>query len=187
MTKRLFLAINLPPEIKEEIFNLALKLKKLNKNKPIKWVEKDNFHLTLHFLGSVPEEKISTINQALAPIVANFPTLNFALSDSINAFPDSNNPKVIFWEIKELNDGQTIKLQKQIGEGLARLGFAIDKRPFRLHLTFGRVKFKTAIQIPNLQFPVSNFQISSVDLMSSELTSAGPIYSIVKAYNFKNN
>ena len=182
MTKRLFLAINLPAEIKNELFNLVLKLQKANKNKPIKWVEKENFHLTLHFLGSVPEEKIDGINQTLEPIIANFPTLNFKLSDSINAFPDLSNPKVVFLEMDELNDGKTIELQKKTGDGLERLGFEIDERPFRLHLTLGRVKFKSNIQIPNFIIQPSAFIIQTIDLMESNLTPQCPIYSIIKQY-----
>jgi len=182
MTKRLFLAINLPNEIKKQISDLVLKLQKANKNKPIKWVEKENFHLTLHFLGSVPEEKISNINSALEPVVAKYPILNFQLSNIIDAFPNLQNPKVVFLEMKELNDGKTIKLQREIGEALQKLGFEIDQRPFRLHLTLGRVKFKSNIQIPNFQFPISNFQVNSIDLMESILTPSGPIYSVITSY-----
>jgi len=185
MTKRLFLAINLPSEIKSQLADLVLKLQKLNKNKPIKWVEQDNFHLTLHFLGDVPEEKISEINQYLEPIINSFSILNFSLSNSISAFPDLYNPKVIFLDMIELNDGQTIKLQKEIGEALAKLGFKIDTRPFFLHLTLGRIKFKINFQIPNFRFPISNFQIQSIDLMESNLTPSGPIYNLVKAYKLK--
>jgi len=185
MTKRLFLAINLPNEIKAQLADLVLKLVKANKNKPIKWVGEDNFHLTLHFLGDVTEEKISEISKTLEPIVSNFPTLNFSLSNLINAFPDLNNPKVIFLEMKELNDGKTIKLQQTIGTILRSLGFETDPRPFRLHLTLGRIKFKTILQIPNYQLPISNFQINSIDLMESALTPSGPIYNIVKQYKFQ--
>ena len=185
MTKRLFLAINLPNEIKSQIAELVLNLHKANKNKPIKWVEEDNFHLTLHFLGDVPEEKIPAINQALEPIVKTFPALNFSLSNSISAFPDLNNPKVIFLDMIELNDDKTIKLHKKIGDALNILGFEIDARQFRLHLTLGRVKFPTDLQIPNLQFPITNFPIHSIDLMESELTPNGPIYSITHKYLLK--
>jgi 2'-5' RNA ligase len=192
MTKRLSLAINLPSEIKAQLTDLVLKLYKANKNKSIKWVANENFHLTLHFLGDVPEEKISDINQTLEPIVNNFPTLNFSLSSSINAFPDLNNPKVIFLEMKELNDGKTIQLQREIGKSLSKMDFEIDYRPFKLHLTLGRVKFKTNIQIPrlgfagrsrtNLQFPISNFHVNSIDLMESNLIPTGPIYTCLKQY-----
>ena len=192
MTKRLFLAINLPSDIKKKLAELVLKLQKNNKNKPIKWVEDENFHLTLHFLGDTPEEKITNINNELKPIIADFKTLylpagrqalNFQLSDSIGFFPNLNDPKVIFLEMKELNDGKAIKLQKQIGEALSRLGFALDSRPFHLHLTLGRVKFKTSIQIPNIQIPNTQFQISSIDLMESNLTPAGPVYKIIQKYS----
>jgi 2'-5' RNA ligase len=149
--------------------------------------------LTLHFLGSVPEEKISNINSALEPVVAKYPILNFQLSNEIDAFPNLQNPKVIFLEMKELNDGKTIRLQREIGDALEGLGFEIDQRPFLLHLTLGRVKFKTSLQIPNLQpslaeanygwrRPISNFLIHSIDLMESNLTPSGPIYSVITSY-----
>jgi 2'-5' RNA ligase len=185
MTKRLFLAINLPNEIKSQIAELVLKLQEANKNKLIKWVEEYNFHLTLHFLGDVPEEKISEINQTIESIVQNFTTLNFSLSSSINAFPDLNSPKVIFLDMEELNDGKTIKLQQTIGTILRSLGFETDPRPFRLHLTLGHIKFKTILQIPNSQLPISNFQINSIDLMESTLTPSGPIYNIIKQYKLQ--
>ncbi|MBN1325938.1 RNA 2',3'-cyclic phosphodiesterase [Candidatus Falkowbacteria bacterium] len=186
MQKRLFLAVNLPNEIKEELADLINKLDKANKNKPIKWVENDNFHLTLHFFGSTPIEKLNSIDAAIKPIVASFPTLNFELSNSINAFPDLNNPKVIFLEMKELDDNKIIALQREIGKALEILEFEIDPRPFRLHLTLGRVKSKINLQIPNFQFPISNFKITSIDLMESELTSNGPIYTILKQYKLKS-
>jgi 2'-5' RNA ligase len=186
MQKRLFLAINLPKEIKDQLAELVKKLDKANKNKPIKWVENENFHLTLHFLGSTPVEKLDSIDAAIGPIVAKYPTLNFSLSDKINAFPNLNEPKVIFLEMNELNDSKTIALQKEIGKALELLEFEIDPRPFKLHLTLGRVKFETNFQIPKIRVPSSEFQVSSIDLMESNLTPTGPIYMILKQYKLKS-
>lgn len=182
MSKRLFIAINLPPDIKDQLADLLLKLQKNNPNKPIKWVEPENVHLTLHFLGDTPEEKIKEIDQALQPIIADFSTLDFQLSNSINAFPNLNTPQVIFLEIKELNDGKTLKMQRQIGEALEVLGFEIDKRPFRLHLTLGRVKFKTGLQLPDFKLQTSDFRVQKIELMSSQLNPGGPIYSVITNY-----
>ncbi len=185
MQKRLFLAINLPKEIKDELADLVKKLDKANINKPIKWVEDDNFHLTLHFLGSTPTEKLDSLDNAIESIVAGFSTLNFKLSNSVDAFPNLHEPKVIFLNIKELNDDKALALQKQMGQALEILEFEIDPRPFRLHLTLGRVKSQIAIQIPSFQFPVSNFQVDTIDLMESNLTSDGPLYTILKQYKLK--
>jgi len=182
MTKRLFIAINLPNEIKIELADLVLKLQKANKNKSIKWVAPDNFHLTLHFLGSVNEEKIEKINNILNPIISNFPTLKMQLSSSINAFPSLDNPKVIFLEIKELNNNIN-DLHKKIGESLTKLDFEINQRPFRLHLTLGRVKHKTNIQLPRINISETKFRIQTIDLMVSQLTPQGPIYTIISQYN----
>jgi 2'-5' RNA ligase len=185
MQKRLFLAINLPNEIKVKLTDLVKKLDKANINEPIKWVEDDNFHLTLHFLGSTPTEKFDSLDNAMEPMVASFPTLNFELSNSINTFPNLHEPKVIFIDIKDLNDGKALALQKQIGQALEILEFEIDPRPFRLHLTLGRVKSKTTFKVPDLQFPISNFRVDTIDLMESNLTSSGPIYTILKQYKLK--
>lgn len=185
MEKRLFLAINLPNEIKKQLIDLVLKLQKNNKNKPIKWVENDNFHLTLHFLGSTPAEKLDLIDKAIEPIVASFPILNFQLSNTINAFPNLNDPRVIFLDIKELNESKALALQKQIGKTLELLEFEIDPRPFRLHLTLGRVKSKTSVNIPELIIKNMEFRISTIDLMESNLTPSGPIYTILKQYSLK--
>jgi 2'-5' RNA ligase len=186
MTKRLFLALNLPAEIKAKLANLIIKLQKGNKNKPIKWVTDDNFHLTLHFLGDTKEERIPELIQKLEPIISGYQILNFQLSSKIDAFPNLADPKVIFLELKELNDGQTLKLQKQTGQALAELGWEINSRPFRLHLTLGRVKFKTTIQIPDFNLNISDFQVKTIDLMASQLTPNGPIYSVISSYLLKS-
>lgn len=183
MNKRLFLAINLPLNIKNELADLVVKLHQDNKNKTIKWVEENNFHLTLHFLGDTTEEKIKQINQALQPITEKFNPLNYQLANKISAFPNLQEPKVIFLEMKELNNGQTFELHKQIGEGLESLGFTIDKRPFRLHLTLGRVKFKTSLQIPDFVLKVTNFSVNSIDLMASQLSPTGPKYTKITTFN----
>lgn len=185
MPKRLFIALNLPDEVKRQLQRLVSNLHQANKNKPIKWVEEDNFHLTLHFLGEVDEKEIDKINQNLEPIITKYSALKFEITENISGFPDLFNPKVIFLQIKELNDGQAIRLQKEIGEALKKLNFEVDPRPFRLHITLGRVKFKTSVKIP--KFPAftlqtttgRQFQINSIDLMASTLTPAGPIYEIV--------
>lgn len=180
--KRVFIALNLPEQIKEELFDLVLKLQKSNKNKPIKWVEKENFHLTLHFLADIAEEKIEDINTALKNTISNFQSLNFSLSNSIDAFPDLYNPRVIYLKINELDQGKIFQLQKQIGDSLLNKGFEISLKPFRLHLTIGRVKAKCQIKIPGFELQGSDFSISSVELMESKLTGSGPIYSIINSY-----
>jgi len=186
MIKRLFLALNLPKNIISELEPILIKLQKANKNKPIKWVEPQNLHLTLHFLGNVAEEKIEAIKQSLEPIISQFESLNYQVTTEIEAFPDLQNPRVIFLKLIELNEQQTQKLQKAIGIELEKIGFDLDKRLFRLHLTLGRVKFKTSISIPNFIIHNSEFRINSVDLMESQLNQQGPIYQIIRQFNLKD-
>lgn len=182
MTKRLFLAINVPEDLKAELFELVRKCAKHNKNKPIKWVEQDNFHITLHFLGAVPEQQFEAIDAALEPIVKKFPALRFKIGENIDAFPDLTNPRVIYLELKEIGDGMTQTLHAHMGNALKSLGFEIDNRRFRMHITLGRVKNKTAVRIPNIEIPAYEFEALQIDLMESQLTSQGSLYTIFKNY-----
>jgi len=182
MTKRLFIAINLPEQIKEELSNLLLNLYEINQNKSIKWVSKENLHLTLHFLGDTAEENIPILNQSLKPIIKKFTTLNFKFSNTINAFPSLNYPKIIFVEIEEKNN-HIYQLHEKTSEALKKLNYPIDKKAFRLHLTLGRVKLETKVKIPEWQPEISNFQVNTINLMGSQLTPQGPIYTIISQYN----
>lgn len=179
---RTFIAIELSDEIKNTLSQIQSHLKYSGAD--VKWVEKDNIHLTLKFLGEIDEKKCEKVKAALEGTAQSTKAFEISLKD-IGAFPKIDFPRVI-WVGLDKGAKESTELAKKVDEALSKLGFPEETRPFAAHLTIGRVrspKNKLALKekIESLQGPGSNSQgpeiISSIFLFQSKLTPAGPIYS----------
>jgi len=181
--KRLFIALNIPPDIKMKLADL---LNELNRHSQgIKWCRPEILHFTLHFLGNVDnvtEEQIKLIIQSYA---GKFGGFEFKFR-GINAFPSLAHPRVIYLACPQVNGRSLTKLQSLLGERLIKLNIEIDRRPWQSHLTLGRVKagdgkFKSDHKELN-KLAAETFLIDSFELMESKLTESGPIYKEVISY-----
>jgi 2'-5' RNA ligase len=180
MMKRVFIAINLPQEIKDELGREIIKLKKENSRAHIKWVEPENLHLTLHFLGSLDDEKIKQVIEEAQKIVSKYSAFEMSLG-IIGCFPDPKRPRVIFVEAIE-SRGVVRQIHAELKSMLQKLGIETDTRPWQSHITLGRVKIPSACRGLDINISPSSFSIESVDLMESELLPQGPRYSIIKSF-----
>jgi len=181
---RLFIAVNLEEELKKKIIPFQEELKKTGAD--VKWVEVKNLHLTLKFLGEVNEEKVSSIEQVVAPILKDFPSFEMRLS-GFGVFPNLNYPRVIWLGIKE--GGEQLKiLSEKIENSLISLGFPKEDRPFTAHLTLGRVRsaknkqelIKKIEEKKNEE--IGTQKVEKIYLMQSFLKPTGPIYTPVKEW-----
>ena len=172
---RIFIAINFPEEVKEEIRKIQEKLPEFDGKK----TEVENLHLTLKFLGEVDEEKLESVRERLGRVEEK---KFIAEINSTGVFSKE------FLKIVWLHVSNCEELQKKIDEGLFGL-FEKEKR-FMSHVTIARIKnipdkdsFLRKIEIlkmKKLSFPVESFY-----LMKSELTSSGPVYSVVEEYKLE--
>lgn len=179
---RTFIAIDLSSETKEKLTHLQTELKKSNAD--VKWVDPENIHLTLKFLGEISEQQAGRIKEALDKITYGLKPFEITLS-GIGAFPKLDYPRVV-WVGIEKGKNETEEIAKRIEDELEKLEFQKEERGFTAHLTIGRVRsaknkeqLKTAIQSLNseLQTPNSKPQfISHIILYQSTLTPKGPIY-----------
>lgn len=182
MKRRIFIAINLPENIKEELIKLLRILNKENRGKPIKWVDGEGLHITLHFLGSLNEEQISRVGECLEKVASQYPVSRLEL-DGLGGFPDLIQPRVIFVRGREINGAKIAGLQKELGKGLGGLGFEIERRPWQPHITLGRVKGDgVRPRVVDYNLRVNSFEVETVDLMESKLSRAGAQYSVIKSY-----
>jgi len=181
---RTFIAINLNPEIKEYLTSLQTNL-----NVPetkIKWVEKNNLHLTMKFLGYISLEQTELIKSELKKIANRCSPFIIRLSSNIGVFPTYKMPRIIWVGIKE-GISELKELYNSIENKLSNKGFPRENKDFSGHITIGRVKFirdKTNfIQILK-RIEVNNFtqEVGSIDLMESKLTPSGPIYNITAKF-----
>lgn len=95
--KRLFIAIDIPEFIKDDIYNFTAAL--LKGEKHIKVVSAPNIHITLKFLGNINTGKINKIEKAIKETADTFRRFKYEVNGKINAFPGLNNARVVFLEI----------------------------------------------------------------------------------------
>jgi 2'-5' RNA ligase len=132
---RLFIAINLPDALRRAIYEAAAPLRR--PALPIKWVNPDGLHLTLKFLGSVEAGRLAEIEQAVSRACRGAKPFNLPVG-GFGAFPGASRPRVV-WVGCEAVPALEL-LQHAVEREFAELGFAIDGRPFRPHLTLGRAR-----------------------------------------------
>ena len=181
---RSFIAVNLNPEIKEHLTSLQANL-----NVPetkIKWVEKNNLHLTMKFLGYISLEQTVLIKSELKEIASRYRPFIIRLSSNIGIFPTYKMPRIIWVGIKE-GVNQLKELYNSIENNLSNKGFPRENKDFSSHITIGRVKFirdkDNFIQILK-RIKINNLsqEVRSIDFMESKLTPNGPIYNITAKF-----
>lgn len=175
---RLFIAIDIPKEIKDKLFDLQKQIgSDLAK---ISWVHKKNLHLTLKFLGELPENKVEGIKERLRTIKLN----SFEVElNSLGVFPNENRIRVIWVGLKSEH---IYELQIKIDQELLDL-FSKDTR-FQSHLTLGRVKFiknKEKLKEKLKLKCDGRFFVKKFKLIKSSLTREGPIYETIEEYKLK--
>lgn len=175
---RTFVALDLPPAVKGQLEKL---IDELRHSRPaVTWVKADRLHLTIKFLGNVPAEKIAEITTALQGAASR--SAPFRLQPSgCEAFPSLKQMRVIWVGLKGDRE-QLSALRTDVEAALAPLGFPPEGRPFRAHLTIGRVKgprelnsLQQALQAQR-HFQVEAFDVTELVLYKSDLRSEGPLY-----------
>ena len=177
---RTFIALEIKENIKELLASVQQKIG--SKTGGIKWVKPKNMHLTLKFLGSTREDKVEDISDILENTAGGLTRFNVSVS-GLGAFPNSNNPKVIWAGLKA--DDVLYKLQKDIDISLESLGFAREKRPFSPHLTIGRLRDSRAKKklrdfFEQARTEPGSFEAENITFYKSDLKPEGPVYTVLK-------
>ncbi|MCK5149756.1 RNA 2',3'-cyclic phosphodiesterase [Candidatus Pacearchaeota archaeon] len=172
---RVFIAIDLPEHVKAKIFHEFENLRTKNLFNG-KFVEKDNLHLTLKFLGEINEEKIEEIKSKLKEL--KFEKFDCEIGKT-GFFHDKNHIKVIW---VELVSEKIKELQQQIDRLFPEI--LVDKE-FSFHITTARVKFveyreNLVKEVEKIHFKNLDFEVDEFVLIKSELMRQGPVYKILQ-------
>lgn len=174
---RAFLAVDLESQVLERISQAS---DSLHERIPsIRWVPKQNLHLTVKFLGNIKETQVTDITDALNRNLALFSRFSIN-AKGLGVFPERGRPKILWVGLtgKELTE-----LAANIESCLSPLGFAPEERSFTPHLTIGR--WRQFDRPPAaLKQELENWRgrsfgesaINEVILFQSELNPAGSIY-----------
>ena len=151
----------------------------------------EGIHLTLKFLGSIRQEDVERISQAIAPIVSLWEPFEIRLH-GMGGFPSNRNPRVI-WVGLDRGKGELHSLQQAIERELAGLSFPPEGRAFSPHLTVGRVRSsrgKSALvelMEKYREVEIGNFLAGEVFLFRSELKPSGAVYTKLKHFPMRES
>ena len=174
---RAFVAIEISQDAKSVIAELQNDLRSADAD--VSWTRPENIHLTMKFLGEVSEILIADVARVCATCAADSHSLALTLN-GVGAFPDSNQPRVL-WVGLGGDVGPLVQLQKELDEGLSRIGFERERKPFHAHLTMGRVKSMRNVRAlmaiaKDYQLPPTSLRLSEIVLMQSQLHRGGSRY-----------
>jgi 2'-5' RNA ligase len=178
---RTFIAIELPDDLKQEIARVQELLRAAGAS--ANWTRPEGIHLTLKFLGEVPDAKAQEILQALEVAARGTGRLALAV-EGAGAFPNIKSPRVL-WIGVTGDIEQLATLQAAVEDAMDRLGFEREARKFSPHLTLARIKFpKPRDNWPRViegirDVNLGGFEAGHLSLMKSELRREGAVYTEV--------
>lgn len=130
---RLFIAITLNKKERQRIIRAARPLR--DEDLPVRWVDEQDLHLTLKFLGEVRRERVPALEKAMASVGAGTAAFSMTLG-GFGAFPTIRRPRVLWLGVEA---SPALRCLKQDLEwGLTDCGFEAETRAFHPHLTLGR-------------------------------------------------
>jgi len=195
MTKhRIFVAINLPGDIKKELGSYAEKYPEL----PAKWASKDNLHITLEFLGNLTNEEVGEVCVTVKEVVKRHGDFSLNINKICYAGvrPGSDiglTPRIprMIWAEGEKSKELSALREDLENSLLEKVRFVPENRIFAPHITLARINAWEWKSIEPEERPEINenidllFTVESIDVMESEMKKDGPIYTILESHQLK--
>jgi len=184
MRHRLFIAINLPENIKNKLRDFQSKWSEL----PAKWTKKQNLHITLVFLGYVKDEEIPEILKIIEEIGDKHSSFSINLN-KICYGPPKKTPRMV-WAVGE-SSKELGKLKKDLENSLSNVSLEEKTRPHSPHITLSRIRQWEFRQIelderPNIEENINlSFDVNSIEIMESQLKRTGAEYSVLQSFPLK--
>lgn len=175
---RTFIALDLPSTARDVLETMEAELR--GTRAAVGWVRPDRIHLTLKFLGDVSPEQIDPIQNALREVARD--TSRFRLQPAgCGAFPTLRQMRVVWVGVR--GDEEVLReLHHRLEQSMALLGFEPEDRPFRAHLTLGRVRGRENLRAlqealaARQGFAAEAFDVTELVLYKSELRRDGALY-----------
>jgi len=179
---RTFIAVDLPSNMLVRIEEITTYFMRKTPPKALKWVDMDNLHLTIKFIGEITEDKLEPVKHILSKALEDQNAFDIEIS-GLGMYPNKNNPRVIWLGIA--GGKPLIQIFNSLDQALTTLDIRPEGRDFTPHLTIARVRRNTdkatatAIGKALSQFkvdPLGAITIDQVHLYQSVLEPSGPIY-----------
>ncbi|HVT26681.1 MAG TPA: RNA 2',3'-cyclic phosphodiesterase [Lacipirellulaceae bacterium] len=181
MATRTFIAVTISPEIQQAAGRLAELLRPAAGD--VKWVEPENLHWTLQFLGDVDSLEIPAVCNAVSTAVSEVESFDIEARGA-GAFPSPGRPRTL-WIGAGCGAQAMVALQGAIQRKLNRIGYRAEQRRFVPHITLGRAGRKSpprplVRELAGLaEFDAGSMLVDEVTIFASKLTPEGPRYDVL--------
>lgn len=183
---RAFIALEISPEIRSALTNLKERLRKGFQFSGVspKWVDSDNIHLTLKFLGDISPDDVEKVEKVMISSSRGMAPIHYTVR-GLGVFPAEWKPRVLWTGVKS-GSKEISRLQQELEFNLCRAGFVPEDHPFSPHLTLAR--FKSNKGIHGLMDVIHSHGriycgesvMDHLTLFKSDLQPGGPVYTALK-------
>jgi 2'-5' RNA ligase len=187
-TIRSFIAVPIGEEVEKAVEAVEGELKRSRAD--VKWVRPGNVHVTLKFLGDVEAGRLGEISGALTKALEGARAFEATVSGLGTFPPNPRRARVVYMGLSEGVD-EMKDLARRVEDAMAGAGFERDSRPFKSHLTIGRVR-RDARKLDGLgksmeaaQYKPLKLNVDRVNLVKSELTPSGAIYTVQETFGLE--
>jgi 2'-5' RNA ligase len=184
---RLFVACEVPDETRQAITEV-IEVLRARSGTAVRWIRPEGIHVTLKFLGEVPVKQLPAIKLAVqeAVLVSSPFELEFS---NIGTFGGREGLRIMWVGIA----GDVLRLEKlvrDVNAALGVVGFQAERRPFRPHLTLGRVRdeiptrqrAEIEVAVGKMEVTPATWRTNQVSLMRSRLTTTGAQYEVLATF-----
>jgi 2'-5' RNA ligase len=188
MPWRLFIAVELPEQIRRKIGEHVDRLRQEIPDTRASWTRAQNIHLTLKFLGDTPVERAEALSTALQVAASRVPAFEIEIG-GCGSFPTLRKPNVLWIGIDDLSSGLQ-KFHQALETECEGRGFPRDQRSFHPHLTIARLRHsQDARRLGELHqsrgFQSMAVKVNDACLIRSELSPEGSRYTVIARHQLQ--
>ncbi|MDQ7081973.1 MAG: RNA 2',3'-cyclic phosphodiesterase [Aquificota bacterium] len=153
-----------------------------------KWIEPQNLHVTFQFLGDISQEQAVGVLKNLQRIAEKYAPFKVQYR-SLGVFPDRKRPRILWMGVSR-GENKLKRIANEVAKLNRNAGVRVDSKPFHPHVTICRIKEVDRKKLGGLMNRYRGFNfgeevVDRIALISSSLTSIGPIYSVVEEFYFR--
>jgi 2'-5' RNA ligase len=183
---RVFIAIPLPESCLSMLSKMQKRLRECHAD--VRWTSVTSMHLTLKFLGDIDPGILTDLAGILKIAARQTDRFHLRLS-GVGSFPDGKNPRILWCGILDETESLA-RLQANIENTCTSLGFSSEDRPFRPHLTLGRVKSRRNLKTLTASLGAGtdqecDFDVDHFNIYKSVLKPQGAVYTILETMALK--